>query len=44
MRSIDDEAALKSKVDEALGVYQDYMKTQDSPEKAGGEEKAEDKA
>jgi len=31
-------------VDEALGVYQEYMKSQDSPDKAGGEEKAEEKA
>ncbi|KIH94118.1 polyadenylate-binding protein [Sporothrix brasiliensis 5110] len=39
---VDDEAALKSKVEEALGVYQEYVKNQ-SPAEEGEKAKAEEK-
>lgn len=43
---IEDESALRAKVDEAMSVYNDYVKTQGDgeAEPAKKEEKAEEKA
>ncbi len=43
--SIEDDGALRAKVDEAMAVYDEYVKAQGGPEdEAAKEEKAEDKA
>lgn len=44
--SVDDDAQLRAKVDEAMAVYDDYIKTNkgSGAEGADGEEKAEEKA
>lgn len=40
---VEDDAALKNKVDEALGVYQEYVKTQAPAEEAEEKPKEEEK-
>lgn len=43
--SVDDDALLRAKVDEAMAVYDEYVKTnQDGSEPANKDEKAEEKA
>ena len=48
MYSIEDESALRAKVDEALNVYDEYVKNNKGDEAEGGEakesEKSEEKA
>jgi polyadenylate-binding protein len=39
--SLEDDAALRSKVDEALAVYDEYLKTQGGSEAGEGEQKQE---
>jgi hypothetical protein len=38
---VDDDAALRSKVEEALAVYHDYMKSKDNKEGANGTKEEE---
>jgi polyadenylate-binding protein len=44
--SVDDDAQLRAKVDEAMAVYDEYVKTHQEPEgeAANKEEKSEEKA
>lgn len=41
---IEDDGALRAKVEEAMAVYDEYVKAQDTPEAPKQEEKTEDKA